>query len=115
MHRTSTRRGTDIDHLRAIFEDLGDGARDFFTGLTRLGTRQCSYQARQVLLLRERFTSDDLALALGHAKTYRAFEHRAVARILEARATPRTLAEYVTEGGRRSRRCPVPGARSPLG
>ncbi|MBK6531225.1 MAG: IS21 family transposase [Deltaproteobacteria bacterium] len=98
VHRTSTRRGTDIDHLRAIFEDLGDGARDFFTGLTRLGTRQCSYQARQVLLLRERFTSDDLALALGHAKTYGAFEHRAVARILEARATPRTLAEYVTEG-----------------
>ena len=103
VHRTSTRRGTDIDHLRAIFEDLGDGARDFFTGLTRLGTRQCSYQARQVLLLRERFTSDDLALALGHAKTYGAFEHRAVARILEARARPRTLAEYVTEGGSTSR------------
>ncbi len=98
VHRTPTRRGTDLDHLRATFEDLGDDATDFFIGLSRLGTRQCGYQARQVLLLRERFTSDDLALALGHAKTYGAFEHRAVARILEARATPRTLAEYVTEG-----------------
>ncbi len=98
VHRTSTRRGVDLDHLRATFADLGDAALDFYAGLTRLGTRQCGYQARQVLLLRERFTSEDLALALGHAKTYGAFEHRAVARILESRATPRTLAEYVTEG-----------------
>jgi hypothetical protein len=98
VHRTSTRRGVDLDHLRATFADLGDAALDFYAGLTRRGTRQCGYQARQVLLLRERFTSEDLALALGHAKTYGAFEHRAVARILESRATPRTLAEYVTEG-----------------
>lgn len=97
IHRTLDRRGTDLDHLRATFEDPGDGARDFFVGLTRLGTRQCGYQARQILLLRERFTSDDLLLALRHAQSFGAFEHRAVARILEARATPRTLAEYVTD------------------
>lgn len=95
VHPTPDRRG-DLEHLRATFEDLGDDARDFFAGLERLGSRQGSYQARQILLLRERFTSDDLALALRHAKGYGAFEHRAVARILEARATPRTLAEYVT-------------------
>lgn len=97
VHHTIARRGIDLDHLRATFEDLGDDARDFFVGLSRLGTRQCGYQARQILLLRERFTSDDIALALRHAKTYGAFENRAVARILEARAQPRTLAEYVTE------------------
>jgi transposase len=101
VHRTPDRRGADLDHLRATFEDLGDDAKEFFADLARLGTRQCSYQARQILLLRERFSSDDLALALRHAKGFGAFEHRAVARILETRATPRTLAEYVTEDAAR--------------
>jgi transposase len=101
VHRTPDRRGADLEHLRATFEDLGDDARDFFAALTRLGTRQCGYQARQILLLRERFRSDDLALALRHAKGFGAFEHRAVARILETRAAPRTLAEYVTEDAAR--------------
>lgn len=101
MHRAPARRVVDLDALRAVFEDLGDDAMDFFAGLTRLGTRQCSYHARQLLLLRERFSSDDLVLAMRHAKTYGAFEHRAVARILETRAAPRTLAEYVTEGAAR--------------
>ena len=101
VHRTPDRRGADLDHLRATFEDLGNDAKEFFLGLERLGTRQGSYQARQILLLRERYTSDDLALAMRHAKGFGAFEHRAVARILEMRATPRTLAEYVTEDAAR--------------
>lgn len=101
VHRTPDRRGADLDHLRATFEDLGDDAKDFFVALARQGARLCGYQARQILLLRERYASDDLALALRHAKGFGAFEHRAVARILEARAVPRTLAEYVTEDAAR--------------
>jgi len=90
-------RGIDLDSLRATFEALGDGAADFFHGLARLGSKWCGYHARQILLLRERFGSDDIAAALRHAHAYGAYEQLAVARILEARARPRTLDEYVTE------------------
>jgi transposase len=97
VHRTVTRRGIDLDALRATFEHLGDGAKEFFVGLERLGVRQCGYQARQILLLREQFSSDDLVRALRHAREFGAYEHRAVARILETDATPRSLAEYASE------------------
>ena len=39
----------------------------------------------------------DLDAALGHAAAFGAFEHHAVERILAARATPRSLDEYVAE------------------
>jgi transposase len=90
-------RGIDLDALRVTFEALGDGASDFFGGLARLGSKLCGYHARQILLMRERFTSEDLAAALRHAHVYGAYEQLAVARIVEARARPRTLDEYVAE------------------
>lgn len=105
LHRTQTRRGVDLDALRATFEDLGDEAKGFFAALTtRHGTAQSGFHARQILLLRERFSSDDLARALAHAARYGALEHDAVARILALDARPRTLAEYVTEDSARRAR-----------
>lgn len=97
VHRRPERRGHDLDALRAAFDALGDGAADFFAGLVRRDERQCGYHARQILLLRDRFTSDDIAAALRHAHMFGAYEHLAVARILEARARPRTLDEFVAE------------------
>jgi transposase len=94
--RASERRGIDLDHLRTLFEDLGDSGREFYEGLERSG-RSCGFHARQILLLRDRFTSDDLVNALHQATRFGAFERGAVERILETRATPRTLAEYVSE------------------
>ncbi len=105
IHRTTERRGVDLDALRASFEDLGEGAADYFVALSRLGPRLAGYQARQVLLLREPYRSEDIAAALRHALSYGANEHHAIARILESRATPRTLAEYVSdEATRRAER-----------
>jgi hypothetical protein len=49
------------------------------------------------LLLRERYSTADLDAALGHAAAFGALDHRAVERIVAARATPRTLDEYVAE------------------
>jgi hypothetical protein len=60
-------------------------------------TRIWGHQARQIILLRERFATEDLDAALGHAATFGAFEHQAIERILAARATPRSLDEYVAE------------------
>lgn len=97
VHQRPERRGPDLDALRDAFEALGDGAADFFAGMLRREERQCGYHARQILLLRERFTSDDIVAALRHAHAFGAYEHLAVARILEARARPRTLDEYVAE------------------
>ena len=51
----------------------------------------------RVLLLRERYDTDDLLVALKQANAYGALEHTAVERILEATARPRTLAEYIVE------------------
>ncbi len=97
IHRPAERRGIDLDAARAVFEGLGDGAADFFAGLERLGPRLCGHHLRQILLLRERFGSEDIARALRRAHAYGAYEHLAIRRILDVTAKPRTLDEYVAE------------------
>jgi transposase len=98
IHRTPERARTeDLDQLRATFTDLGDGASDFFAGLSRLGARLCGFHARQILLLRERYAAEDIAAALRHAHGFGAYEQLSVTRILGARAVPRSLAEYVAD------------------
>ena len=76
---------------------MGESARAFLDALCAATPRQAAHQARCILLLRERFSTDDLCGALRHAQAYGAFEHQAVERILGARGTPRRLAEYVAE------------------
>jgi transposase len=97
VHRTPTRPDADLDQLRTTFADLGEGATEFFAGISRLGTRLCGFHARRILLLRERYTTEDLVSALRHAHSFGAYETGAVERILAARAAPRTLAEYVEQ------------------
>jgi transposase len=87
----------DLDQLRVAFEHMGERSAEFFR-LMSLGTpRVWSAQARQILLLRERYPTEDIDAALEHAAAYGALEHAAVERILAARAMPRTLDEYVAE------------------
>jgi len=94
QHRTGV---ADLDQLRAAFEQMGPQASAYFGGLASAVPRHCTFRARQILLLRERYATFDLEAALGHALAYGAFDHGAVARILFSRARPRTLAEYVAE------------------
>jgi hypothetical protein len=96
-HRPSDRRSVDLDQLHRSFDDLGDAASEYFKLLRSRGARLCSFHARQVLCLRERYDTGDLVAALKQAHAFGAVEYTAVARILEARARPRTLAEYVVE------------------
>src|SRR5271154_5237387 len=84
-----------LDLLRIAFERMGELARRFFRLMSAGPPRLWGHQARQILLLRERFSTADLDAALGHAATFGAFEHLAIERILAARATPRSLDEYV--------------------
>lgn len=97
IHPPWNRRGADLDQLRQAFDDMGEDAAAFFAGLATATARFAGHQARQILLLRARYATNDLCAALRHARSYGAFDHHAVARILAARAAPRTLAEYVAE------------------
>jgi len=101
-HQPWNRRGADLFQLRDAFASLAtadapDAGALFFAGLTAAQRRVAGYHARQILLLRERYSTGDIARALLHARSYGAFEHKAIERILAARAAPRRLAEYVAE------------------
>lgn len=97
IHPPWNRRGADLAQVEQAFAGIGvDGAR-FFAGLAAAQGRFAGYHARQILLLRERYATADLGAALAHARSFGAFEHLAIERILTARATPRRLAEYVAE------------------
>jgi len=96
-HQPWSRRGADLDQLQRAFAAIGEAGALFFAGLVTAQRRFAGYHARQILLLRERYTTTDIGAALLHARSFGAFEHRAIERILAARAAPRRLAEYVAE------------------
>ncbi len=93
--------GADLDQLKQAFSAISDGSALFFEGLQTAQPRFTGYHARQILLLRERYATCDLDAALAHARSFGAFECRAIERILSARAAPRRLAEYVVEEHRK--------------
>jgi hypothetical protein len=98
LHPAPNRRSpVDLDQLHIAFGNMGERATEFFRLMSLGPPRVWSAQARQILLLRERYATDAIDLALGHAAAFGALEHAAVERILAARATPRTLDEYVAE------------------
>jgi hypothetical protein len=95
-HRPSwLKSGPPLEQLRIAFEEMGSEGADFLSQLERTQARSAGYHARRILALRERFHTRELVGAIGHAMRFGAFEHGAVERILEARATPRRLDEYV--------------------
>ena len=87
----------DLDQLRVAFERMGERAADFFRQMSAGPPRAWGAQARRILLLRERYSTEELENALEHAALFGALEHAAVERILAARSLPRTLDEYVAE------------------
>jgi transposase len=86
----------DIDQLRVAYESMGPGATEFFRCLSAGPVRQWRHQARRILLLRERYTTQDLDAALLRAHRFGALRVETVERILETRHPARTLDEYVT-------------------
>jgi transposase len=88
----------DLDKLHVTFGHMGERAAAFFRVMSQAAApRSWSANARQILLLRERYTTAELDLALGHAARYGALDVASIERILAMRATPRTLDEYVAE------------------
>ena len=91
------KRALDLDQLAGAFDRIGEGAAAFFRLMSTGPPRVWAHHARCILVLRARFETKDLDAALVHAARFGAFDHHAVERILEARAVPRTLDEYVAE------------------
>jgi len=87
--------GASLEIIRERFVALGEQAGDFLRGLVETHPRSTAYHARRILELRERYAAPDVAAAMAHALTFRAFSANAVARIVQVRARPRTLDEYV--------------------
>jgi transposase len=90
-----TSAGASLDVIREPFLALGEVAADFLRGLIETHPRSAAYHARRILELREHYAAPDVVAAMAHALTFRAFSTNAVARIVEVRARPRTLDEYV--------------------
>jgi hypothetical protein len=93
--------GASLEIIREHFLALGEAAGDFLGGLMETHPRSAAYHARRILELRERYAAPDVAAAMAHALSFRAFSAHAVARIVVVRARPRTLDEFVaaeTEG-----------------
>lgn len=98
LHPAPQRRSAvDLDQLQAAFGNMGAHAAEFFRLMSFGSPRVWAAQARQILLLRERYRTDEIDRALGHAAAFGARDHATVERILAARALPRTLDEYVAE------------------
>jgi transposase len=89
--------GPDLDHLRHVFQDLGEPGTDYLTALEKREPRSAGYHARRVLLLREGYDTAELCKALAHALAFGAIEHDSVERILAARSERRRLDEYIAE------------------
>lgn len=84
-------RGGGLESVREGFLALGNAAEEFLTGLTRRYPKHCGSHARQILLLKASYRTDDINEAMRHASSYKAFEAGAVERILEVRFSRRTL------------------------
>ncbi len=80
-----------LEPVREAFLELGERAETFLKGLTEKHPRNCGFQARYILRMKEHYQSDDIHRAIEHAIHYQAFEAKAIERILQARATVRTL------------------------
>jgi transposase len=99
-HFLTKKRRYGLEPVREAFLELGEMAGEFLNGLTAKHPRNCGFQARYILRMKENYQSDDIHRAIEHALRYQAFEARAIERILRAKAIPRTLESIRNERAR---------------
>jgi len=90
IHQVKTQR-YGLEPVQDRFLELGEHAQEYLHGLKLSQPKNAGFHARVILQLKERYHTTDINLALGHAERYHAYDSKAVARILTAKATPRTL------------------------
>lgn len=90
-HRKSEKVRYGLEPVKDGFLALGDGTDAFLKGLKERHPRNCGFQARYILRLKEHYHCEDIHAALMHAMKYYAFDGKAIERILKARFSPRPL------------------------
>ncbi len=85
-----------VDELLARFSSWGDSALAFAKELRARGGYP-GVQLAKILALQQQYAIEDILSAIEHATSYRAYDAKAVQRILESRATPRTLKDILAE------------------
>jgi transposase len=90
IHQMKTQR-YGLEPVQDRFLELGEHAQEYLRGLKLSQPKNAGFHARAILQLKEHYHADDINHALGHAGRYHAYDSKAVARILLAKATPRTL------------------------
>ncbi len=90
-HRRNAKIRYGLEPVKESFEQLGESARIFLDGLKRRHPRNCGFQARCILRLKENYHAEDIHGALRHAIRYHAYDGKSVERILKVRFKPRTL------------------------
>lgn len=106
-HRTKRER-YGLEPLREAILALGPAAAEFLAGLEKRQSRNAGFHARFILDLRQEYAADDIHRALQHALRYQAFDGKAIERILQARAQPRTLEHVRHEQARATLRKALP-------
>jgi len=99
-HLKTRKRRYGLEPIREAFLELGAAAEEFLRGLSRRSPRNCGFQARYILRMKEHYQSEDIHKAIEHAIRYQAFEARAIERILRAKGIPRTLESVRNERAR---------------
>jgi transposase len=97
-----------LEPVRDQFIELGDDADEFLRGLQLTHAKNPGFHARYILHLKERYHSDDINRALGHACRYHAYDCKAVERILATKASPRTLESIRNERASEQLRAALP-------
>ncbi len=97
-----------LEPVREQFLELGEDAGEFLRGLQLTHSKNPGFHARYILHLKERYHSDDINRALGHACRYHAYDCKAVERILATKASPRTLEAIRNERAAEQLRAALP-------
>jgi len=97
-----------LEPVREQFLELGEDAGEFLRGLQLTHSKNPGFHARYILHMKERYHSDDINRALGHAGRYHAYDCKAVERILATKASPRTLEAIRNERAAEQLRAALP-------
>lgn len=96
-HRRSKSIRYGLEPVKESFLRLGPMAEAFINGLKDKHPRNCGFQARTILEMKQHYEAKDIYSACVHATRYHAFSADAVGRILKAKASPRTLESIRSE------------------
>jgi hypothetical protein len=97
-----------LEPVREQFLELGEDADEFLRGLKLTHSKNPGFHVRYILHLKERYHSDDINRALGHACRYHAYDCKTIERILAAKSTPRTLESIRNDQAKEQLRAALP-------